>query len=254
MLFPKFKAVISDIDGTLTPIAPNAFPSEKVTQTIKKAIKQGLTFSLASGRPYYLVGYLIDHLGDIGPCIVDNGAVIVDSKNGSVLWEAILSHDSANRILELSKKFTLVRASLDTGGLENPNKISKQMKVRKISIHDIPMEQGEAIISQITAEFHDVTGVKAASYADDHLIDVYFSDINATKQQAVLQLSEILEVATDDMIGVGDGYNDFSMLMACGLKVAMGNAVDDLKAIADVVAPSVEHDGLAYVIEKYCLG
>lgn len=41
--------------------------------------------------------------------------------------------------------------------------------------------------------------------------------------------------------------------MACGLRVAMGNAVDDLKAIADYIAPSVDDDGLAEVIEKFIL-
>lgn len=55
------------------------------------------------------------------------------------------------------------------------------------------------------------------------------------------------------MIGVGDGYNDYPMLEACGLKVAMGNAVDELKVIADIVAPSIEQDGLAKVIEDYYL-
>ena len=51
---------------------------------------------------------------------------------------------------------------------------------------------------------------------------------------------------------MGDGYNDFSLLMACGLKVAMGNAVEELKSIADYIAPTVENDGLSNVIAKYC--
>ena len=52
---------------------------------------------------------------------------------------------------------------------------------------------------------------------------------------------------------MGDGYNDFPLLMACGLKIAMGNAVPELKAIADFIAPSVEEDGVATVIEKFIL-
>jgi hydroxymethylpyrimidine pyrophosphatase-like HAD family hydrolase len=55
------------------------------------------------------------------------------------------------------------------------------------------------------------------------------------------------------MIGVGDGYNDFPLLEACGLKVAMGNALEDLKGIADYIAPSVDEDGVANVIEKFIL-
>ena len=55
------------------------------------------------------------------------------------------------------------------------------------------------------------------------------------------------------MIGIGDGYNDFPLLMACGLKIAMGNAVEDLKAIADFIVPSVEQDGVAHAINRFIL-
>ena len=66
-------------------------------------------------------------------------------------------------------------------------------------------------------------------------------------------VANLLKIKTTEIIGVGDGYNDFPMLLACGLKVAMDNANDDLKAIADYIAPSVDDDGVADVIEKYIL-
>jgi len=66
-------------------------------------------------------------------------------------------------------------------------------------------------------------------------------------------VAEILGIKTDEIIAVGDGYNDFPFLMACGLKVAMGNAVPELKAIADYIAPSVDEDGIVDVIERFIL-
>lgn len=84
-------------------------------------------------------------------------------------------------------------------------------------------------------------------------IDLVITHAAATKQHAILEVAKLLKIETHDIIGVGDGYNDFPLLMACGLKVAMGNAVDELKAIADYVAPSVEEDGVADVIEKFVL-
>lgn len=54
-------------------------------------------------------------------------------------------------------------------------------------------------------------------------------------------------------MAVGDGYNDYPLLMAAGFKVAMGNAVPEVKAIADYIAPSVDEDGAADVIEKFIL-
>jgi Cof subfamily protein (haloacid dehalogenase superfamily) len=247
----KYKAIISDIDGTLTPNTPGALPSPIVAAAIRAVVQQGKIICFATGRPFHLVQYLVEHLNMSSPCIVDNGAVIVDGKTGAVLWEATLPTTHANRILKLIGPQKLVRASCDRDSLENPNKIPATYKVRKLSVHDIPIEHAEALISKVTTEFKDVAAIKAASYAESHLVDVYFSDAKATKQYAVLKLAEMLNLETTEMIGIGDGYNDFPLLMACGLKVAMGNAVTDLKAIADEVAPSVDEDGLAFILKKY---
>lgn len=84
-------------------------------------------------------------------------------------------------------------------------------------------------------------------------ISLSITHVGATKQHAIFEAAKILGIETHEIIGVGDGYNDFPLLMACGLKVAMGNAVPELKAIADYIAPSVEEDGVADVIKKFIL-
>lgn len=247
----KYHALIADIDGTLTPNEPHSLPSERVTKTIQTAIAQGKIISLASGRPYFLVQYLVHHLGLTSPLIVDNGAVIVDAADGTVLWEAVLDATIANEILVLARHFPLVRVSADTGGFDNPGHIPLGTKVRKVSVHDLSVADADALIATITNTYKQVTAVRAASYVSPDLIDVYFSDAHATKQHAIVELARLLDISNAEMIGIGDGYNDFPLLMACGLRLAMGNAVDELKAIADEVVPSVEDDGLAYVINKY---
>ena len=55
------------------------------------------------------------------------------------------------------------------------------------------------------------------------------------------------------MAAVGDSYNDLPLLNVCGLRIAMGDAPEELKAIAHYVAPSAEEDGLAVAIEEYLL-
>ena len=84
-------------------------------------------------------------------------------------------------------------------------------------------------------------------------VDIHVSHIAGTKQHGILQVAKILGINTHEIIGIGDGGNDLPLLMACGLKVAMGNAFEDLKEIADYIAPSVEKDGVAHVIEKFIL-
>ena len=57
----------------------------------------------------------------------------------------------------------------------------------------------------------------------------------------------------EQLIAVGDSYNDLPMLEACGLGIAMGDAPSELKSIADYVAPSVDEDGLAVAIQEFVL-
>ena len=249
----KYKAIISDIDGTLTPIIPHAVPSDKVTAAIKKAMEEGVIFSLASGRPFFLVEYLTKHLELTSPVITDNGAVIINSKDKSVLWEALLPREETLQILNITKKHKLTRLSCDTMVLENPLEVPGNLKIRKISVHDLTSTDAENLVKQIETQYKDLVVVRAASYKGENYTDLYISNAEATKLHSVVKYAHILGISKDEIIGIGDGYNDFPLLMACGLKVAMGNAVDELKEIADYVAPSVENDGVANVIEKYIL-
>lgn len=249
----KYKAIISDIDGTLTPVIPNSLPSARVTEVIKKVTEKGFIFSLASGRPYYLVEYLLRHLNLTSPTITDNGAVITDSKNNSILWESLLSHEEAFAIIKMVKGSNLVRLSSDIINIENPTKIPPGAKVRKISAHGLTSERAEILIKKVEMKFKDLAIVKASAYEGKELIDIYFSNTEATKLHAVIKYAHLLNIDMSEIIGIGDGYNDFPLLMACGFKVAMGNAVPDLKEIADYVAPSVEKDGVAHVLEKFTL-
>lgn len=62
-----------------------------------------------------------------------------------------------------------------------------------------------------------------------------------------------MNLNNSEIIGVGDGYNDLPMLKVCGLKIAMGNAVPELKLIANYIAPNVEKEGVINIIEKFIL-
>ncbi len=249
----KYKAIISDIDGTLTPIVEHALLSAKVIQVVESAQERGITFSLATGRPFFLVEYLTKILKLTSPIITDNGAVIVDAGTGAVLWEASLSHEETNKILSITNKYPLTRVSCDTVILKNLTEIPKNVKVRKVSIHGLASVEAEKLIQQLEIKFKNLSIVRAGAYEGKEFLDVYVSNAEATKQHAVLKYFEILGISKEEVIAVGDHYNDFPLFMACGLKVAMGNAVEDLKAIADYVAPSVDEDGIADVIEKFVL-
>ncbi|MGH7245314.1 MAG: HAD family hydrolase, partial [Candidatus Levyibacteriota bacterium] len=112
-------------------------------------------------------------------------------------------------------------------------------------------EQADAFITKAT-HIPTISVNKVPSWTKGK-VDALISHVGATKQHGIMEVAKFLGIETKDMIGVGDGYNDFPLLLSCGLKIAMGNAVTDLKAIADYVAPSVEEDGVADIIEKFVL-
>ncbi|MGB2828353.1 MAG: HAD-IIB family hydrolase, partial [Dehalococcoidales bacterium] len=72
-----------------------------------------------------------------------------------------------------------------------------------------------------------------------------------SKGKALEKLAAHLQVPLGEVIAVGDGTNDISLLTAAGLAIAMGNAADEVKAIADYVTLDVDRSGLAAAIDEY---
>jgi hydroxymethylpyrimidine pyrophosphatase-like HAD family hydrolase len=64
---------------------------------------------------------------------------------------------------------------------------------------------------------------------------------------------DYLGIEFDEILAVGDSFNDLSTFAVAGTKVAMGNAPDSLRQLADWVAPPVDEDGVAAVIERFIL-
>ncbi|NMB83905.1 HAD family phosphatase [Candidatus Roizmanbacteria bacterium] len=250
----KYKAIISDIDGTLAPVVYHSVISDRVKKAIKDLNGKNFTFSLATGKPFFLIEHLIEELEIKSPVIVDNGAAIYDPLTKKPLWDSIIKKESADIILEIAKTYRKeIRASSGRESYELKDKIPEDMRPRKFVAMGLKPEEAGSYIKKIEAALKDVIVVRTSSFKGKDLLDVYVTNPDATKQHAVLKLAEILKISREEIIGIGDHYNDFPLLMACGLKVAMGNAVDDLKAIADYIAPSVEKDGVADVIDRFVL-
>ena len=131
---------------------------------------------------------------------------------------------------------------------ETNEKIDKMLS---IYVPEIEMKKIDDLVKEFSIDprIH----VQKLTAWDKRLMSLDITSNMASKQHGILEVAKILHISTEEIIGVGDGYNDFPLLMACGLKIAMGNAVPELKAIADFIAPTVEEDGVATVIEKFVL-
>lgn len=239
-----------DVDGTLIALQLHARPSKKVISAIAKANKK-IHVGLATSRPYSVLKDISDDLQLSGPSIILGGVQIMDMVSKKVVWERPINLNDFKDIVNILKSFKVnfIYQDKDTDINFSDNSIVE--KPLQIWVHATEDEPAEKIINDLT-KISNIAVHKMVSW-DLGKVDLTITHALATKQHGIFEVAKLLKIDTQDIIGVGDGYNDFPLLMACGLKVAMGNAVEDLKAIADYIAPPVEKDGAADVIEKFVL-
>ncbi len=249
----KYKALITDLDGTIIiQGSKNGLPSIKVTDALEKA-RSKINIGIATGRPPIYVSHILSHLKLSGPSILLNGALIIDSLTGKILYSEPMGIQEFNEIIKILKK----RGLLFTIDQENEYaiKYTKSFKPSKplvIFTQNLTLDQVEKIKKEL-AQIHTITAIQVPDWVNANKWALNICSAKATKLHAVVKVSEILKISPKEIIAIGDSYNDFPLLMACGLKVAMGNAVTELKEIADYIAPTIEEDGVADVIEKYIL-
>lgn len=73
---------------------------------------------------------------------------------------------------------------------------------------------------------------------------------NVSKHEALIDLSGRLDIPMEDMIAFGDDYGDVGMIRACGVGVAMGNAIPEVKAVANIVIGDCDQDAVARELEN----
>lgn len=247
----QYKALVVDFDRTLI-ISKDAFPSQKVKEAILKARKEkGIHVSIATARPFNKIERICKELGLTGYCIVSGGAQLVDVKTGENYYEYVLDHE---KTLSICREIQRIDPSVilwvqDDGQDQMFTADYKPHKPFTIVANALPSSLAIKIRKQLS-EHPDVFCTRVPSFAPK-LVDVNISHKNATKQHGIETLAKLYGISKKEIVGVGDGYNDYPLLRASGVKVAMGNAVEQIKEIADYVAPSVDDDGLVAVINKY---
>ncbi|HEY32854.1 MAG TPA: HAD family phosphatase [Dehalococcoidia bacterium] len=95
------------------------------------------------------------------------------------------------------------------------------------------------------------TWTKTPVYPDVDLVNII--SLKVSKGKALEELAAFLGIPLSQVVAIGDGTNDISLLTAAGLGIAVANAPDELKAVADHIVPDVEHSGVATAVERYVL-
>ncbi len=251
----KYKSLLLDVDGTLVPVGPHTIPS-KVVQNAVNQIRDSVGVHLVSGRPLDWLKETFSSLNLDKPCVINGGSQIVDPKTHEVLWEQPITREGIDRILALIDARDIGSFTINDNGVEfkNPkdHPIYKPLAVQLS--YFASKEDSDECLKELQS-IPDISCHKFYSWDKnrEYRQEVYITHAGANKQHAVQELIRMRGLNQNEIIAVGDSRNDMPLFEVCGLKVAMGNADDKLKVEADYVAPTVDNDGVAHVIEKFII-
>jgi len=265
----NYKLLVLDLDGTLASSDHRILPETK--DALMKAQEAGLKIVLASGRPTPGVLPLAKELElekHGGYILSYNGGHMMDAK-GKIIHEVYLRPEESHEIYDLAKAldanimayhnndiFTedyekYIQLEVDINGMDL--NLVEDFKEAVVNNSMKNMMTGEPDhLAEVERIFKEKLGHRySISRSLPYFLEVMPHGIN--KAPCLEKLLELLGLTRHDMVACGDGYNDIKMIQLAGFGVAMGNAVADLKIVADYVTKSNDDNGIAHVIETFIL-
>ena len=245
---PEYRALILDLDGTL--IGPGERISPRVAEAVR-GVAARIGVSIATGRETRDVLKYAGELGLTWPQISDNGAMIIDPASGENLWSAPLGEElsriAMRPIIESRCEFFATHAG---GAITDMAKLDT-WDLTRVSALDLDTEAADAMMESMSDE-SGLDMVKVwLPYNQLWAVDFTRSGVN--KGRALRVLCEMIGITPSQTIAVGDSFNDAPLMKTAGLGIAMGNAPQDVRDVADYSVPTVEEDGLAHAIERHVL-
>lgn len=268
----KYKLLVLDVDGTLLNNAKEISKHTKVA--LLKVQQMGIRIVLASGRPTYGIIPLAKmlELDNYGGFIVSyNGCQIIKADSGEVLFERRINPEILPYLEKKACKngFAIFTYHDDLLIANNPDSIYIQQEASLNHLKIVGEEDWSTAIDFAPCKCMLVGGnEEALSELEIHwkkrlagTLDVFCSEpyflevvpCGIDKANTLGVLMEYLKIGREDVIAIGDGVCDVTMLQLAGVGIAMGHSQDSVKICADYVTASNDEDGVAQAVEKLVL-
>lgn len=257
------KALFFDIDGTLVSFNTHEIPSSTLA-AIAEAKAKGIKIFIATGRPKAIINNLtaLQERELIDGYITMNGAYcFVDD---TVIYKSPVPAAEVDALASFCHE--------------------RNIPCILVGEHDICVNQPDEIVTEIFNHQLKTDPIASKPYTSNHSDKEYyqltpfitieeeqtvlpsipncemgrwhpaFVDVTAkgnTKQHGIDEIIRHFNIRLEETMAFGDGGNDISMLRHAGIGVAMGNAKDDVKAVADYVTTSVDDNGIANALKRY---
>jgi len=267
-----------DVDGTLLDTR-GQLPQQNI-DAIHDAVAAGIHVALVTGRSYPFARPIANPLPSSLTLIVSNGAV-ERGMNGATFARRLLDRGVARSVLDSTRSFRHAAALVfdrdvdrqvifETMDWEHPGRRAYWSRNQSLIAQSVPLEDAlvedpiqvmfnggveamRSLVESLRGEARECA-VSLTEYVhrDFSLIDV--TAPSATKGRALAWRAQQLGVARDEVMAVGDNFNDLEMLEFAGVPVVMANAVSGLKERGWAVTGDNDHAGLADAIRTLALG
>jgi HAD-superfamily hydrolase, subfamily IIB len=272
------KLIALDMDGT-TLQKDYMSISERTRIVLAKAIAKGIHVVPSTGRILGQLPESVVSISGINYAVTSNGAAVTNLSTKEVISSNYLGSGSVKKIMKTLTRRNLFcevyyqgqsygeRRYFDMIG--DRNELSKDLiafirsnaravdnvldfttehasEIEKINI-PLLSDNNLRVLWQKFSQIHGVTLTKAISN------NIEVNHRSANKGDGLKQLCRILKLAPGNVMAIGDSDNDLRMLEFAGLSVAMGNASEEIKAMANHVTLPFYEDGVAHAIEKFVL-
>lgn len=268
----KYKLLVLDVDGTLLNSAEQI--TKRTQSALVKVQHMGVRIVLASGRPTSGLLPLAKmlELGNFGGYIMSyNGSKIVKADSGEVMFERRINPEQIPYLERKARKngfsiFTYNGGTLLTDNADNAH-VRREAQLNNLKIVEeeefsiaidfrpckcvLVSDDQEALLGLEKHWKRRLAGVLDVFPSEPYFLEVVPFGVDKANTLGVLM--GMLGVGHDEVIAIGDGVADVTMLQLAGVGVAMGHAQDSVKICADYVTASNDEDGVAQAVEKLIL-
>lgn len=265
----KYKLIVLDLDGTLTNSKKEI--TSRNRETLIRAQEQGVRLVLASGRPTYGIVPLANELrmNEFGGFILSyNGGEISNWETGEMIYENVLPNDVVPVLYECAKAHQLSILTYDGAEIITENSkdpyVLKEAFLNKMAVRetndfltDITLPVAKCLIvgdADKLIPLESELCIRLQGRINVFRSEPYFLELVPQGIDKALSLGVLLKelgVQREEIIAIGDGFNDLSMIKFAGLGIAMANAQEPVKKAADYITLSNDEDGVAEAIDKF---
>ncbi|MFA9380352.1 MAG: Cof-type HAD-IIB family hydrolase [Acetanaerobacterium sp.] len=263
-----YKLIAVDMDDTL--LSNDLTISSGNAQALKAACALGVQVVLCSGREMYSMMGFARQLGMIEYMVTYNGGAACRVDTGEQLFEHRVDAKTVRLLIDIGRRFDLPPQIYTEQGLlvecynERVRYYEHEAFVEAAVVDDLKAHAAEGSLKVLfNADPAQLAKVQeAAQSLAGEAFDMFYSkpcylefvSIACNKGKTLSSLADRLGISADEIIAVGDSFNDLSMLRMAGMGVAMANAHPDIRRAADYITQSDNnHDGVAEVVERFIL-